>query len=267
MGNTHQDKWVDQLPWTLLSRRVAVHSDIGASPSELVFGKTPVIPGAIVQTGQGMSNDQLRDLLTNLQKKSALPAVQTSSHQPPPSLPDAELPPGTTHVFTKNHKTLGLDSSWSGPFPILEHISRSQIKIKVGLTKDGQVRSEIRRLHDVKPAFIADDVVPAERPRRGRKPQTPADPTSAQNQVAKPSSEGDVKINKVAVESNAENPSKQDPPNSNVPHGPSNKSPEEQIRRSTRTTRNPNPSYVDAVIKGFMGPHNPGLSRSVLIRT
>merc|ERR1711990_693777 len=89
MGNAHQDKWVDQLPWTLLARRVALHQDVGASPSELVFGKVPLIPGVIAKEGMEMTTPQLRDLLTNLQRKSALPAVQTSTHSPPPTTPDA----------------------------------------------------------------------------------------------------------------------------------------------------------------------------------
>ena len=139
MGNTHQDRWVDQLPWTLLSKRVALQQDLGASAAQLTFGGlNPSLPGALLtDPGEPMSKNQLRDLITNLQKNDNNLTVQPSRHQPEPSRPDAVLPPGTTHVMAKQHKTTGLDPSWDGPFPILETVSRSQIKIKVGHFKDG----------------------------------------------------------------------------------------------------------------------------------
>ena len=221
-----------------------------------------------------MTTPQLRDLLTNLQRKSASPAVQTSTHSPPPTTPDASLPPGTTHVFTKQHKTLGLDPSWAGPFPVMEQVSRSQVRIKIGLSKEGNVRSEVRRLHDVKPAFVDSSTQDAERPRRGRKSKQPLPST---NQSSGP----DNKVNKMAdriVEppnSNVlnGNPTKSQPSNSTVPdtvnnlqssvEEPSN-SPYGPIitqamheswiadmltkRNPPRTTRNPKPSYVDALM-------------------
>ena len=229
MGNTHQDKWVDQLPWTMLSRRVAVHSDIGASPSELVFGKVPTIPGEIIKDQDSSTN--LRDLLTNVQKKTALPAVQTSTHSPPPSAPDASLPEGTTHVMVKQHKTLGLDPTWDGPFPVIEKISRSQIRIKIGLSKEGNIRSEVRRLHDVKPANMAEGAPDAERPRRGRKPRLPPpEPTT------KLTSEADNENNSTGVNK------QEDPPNSNE----SMESHTSPTTRPKRASRNQNPQYIDA---------------------
>ena len=176
-----------------------------------------------------MTSTQIRDLLTNLQRKSALPAVQTSTHSPPPTLPDAELPSGTTHVFVKNHKTQGLDPSWSGPFPVMEKISRSQIRIKVGLSKEGNVRSEVRRLQDVKPAHLAEGVQDAERPRRGRKPR-PSPPKSPDTRTSEAANSNAVGVNK------QENPPKVaspqiHPPNSNVS---TNLSPSGRPLRSSR---------------------------------
>ena len=165
-----------------------------------------------------------------VQKKTALPAVQTSTHSPPPASPDAELPAGTTHVFVKQHKTQGLDPPWSGPFPVMEKISRSQIRIKVGLRKEGNVRSEVRRLHDIKPAFLAEGVQDAERPRRGRKAHPPPLPPDT------PTSEAANKENATGT-NNEENP-----PNSNV--STEHSSPR---WRPTRSTRNQNPVYIDTI--------------------
>ena len=151
-------------------------------------------------------------------------------------MPDAALPPGTTHVFTKNHKTLGLDPSWSGPFPVMEQISRSQIRIKVGHAKDGKVRSEVRRLHDVKPAHVAEDTPDAERPRRGRKPRTsPLLQNSTPNSGSEPANGGEI--------NNQQNESKQteNPPNSNVLADFNH--PPRSNERPMRSTRNQNPNY------------------------
>ena len=47
MGDTHGSSWLSALPWVLLGRRCAHQPDLGTSPAELVFGQTPLIPGAL----------------------------------------------------------------------------------------------------------------------------------------------------------------------------------------------------------------------------
>ena len=48
MGQTYQDRWMDHLPFILLGKRVSLQEDLGASPSELTFGKNVTIPGQIL---------------------------------------------------------------------------------------------------------------------------------------------------------------------------------------------------------------------------
>ena len=252
MGNAHQDRWIDQLPWTLLSKRVALQQDIGASASQLTFGGlNPSLPGALlIDPGEPMKNNQLRDLLTNLQRRDNGLAVQTSHHQPEPSKPDATLPPGTTHVMTRQHKTTGLDPNWSGPFPVLEQVSRSQIKIKVGHFKDGSPKIELRRLQDIKPAYLEPGSVNAERPARGRPPTRPppapvpellipssSSPPSSSPEPAKNSSTNQQINNQPVV-------SKQDNSAGNSNFGSYR---DALVNRPKRSTRNPNPQYIDSI--------------------
>ena len=49
MVEKHQNKWMDQLPFILLGKRVALQPDIGASPCELAMGLNVRIPGQILR--------------------------------------------------------------------------------------------------------------------------------------------------------------------------------------------------------------------------
>ena len=71
-------------------------------------------------------------------------------------------------MYARQHDTKGLEPSYRGPFKILSRPSRSTLEIKVGLTRSGEVRSEIRAWADCKPAFRRNDTIEAERPMRGR---------------------------------------------------------------------------------------------------
>ena len=67
MGNLHKDKWMQQLPLTLLGRRVALQEDMGASPAQLTLGGTPVIPGILVPSSESEKEEKPHELLKTLQ--------------------------------------------------------------------------------------------------------------------------------------------------------------------------------------------------------
>ena len=48
MGDTHKERWMQQLPLTLLGRRVSLIPDINASPAQMTLGADPMIPGILV---------------------------------------------------------------------------------------------------------------------------------------------------------------------------------------------------------------------------
>ena len=75
MGDTHQENWMMQLPFTLLGRRVAVSPDFQASPADMAFGAAPVLPGIIVQNEE---DSDPHVLLKSLQMKANRPPIPMS---------------------------------------------------------------------------------------------------------------------------------------------------------------------------------------------
>ena len=193
MAEKHQDKWLDHLPFILLGKRVALQPDIGASPSELTFGKNVRIPGQLlVDPGAPPTELELQQLLHKVRNNTNRPAVQPSRHnKPEPPLPG--IPLDITHVYTRQHKAQGLQTPYEGPFPIVERPSRSTVKIDVGTYKSGEKRYEIRHLNDIKIAHPKSLAAPAQRPTLGRPPQSaqtsvPGDTSpSTDAQIAAPS--------------------------------------------------------------------------------
>ena len=86
------------------------------------------------------------------------------------------IPDNTTHVYTRQHKTTGLQPNFAGPFPLVERLSRSTTKIKVGHRVSGEPIYEIRHLNDVKLVNPEPEVEDAVRAKRGRQklPDPPA---------------------------------------------------------------------------------------------
>ena len=150
LAKAHQDRRFDFLPFVLLGRRVAFQPDLGASASEMVFGKNVAIPGEILsEPGQEESHDSIQQILRQVRNKTDWPAIQPSSH----NVPEAALPPiplDVTHVYTKQHQKTGLQAHFEGPFPVAERTSRSVMKIEVGSYKDGRKRYEYRHINDLK---------------------------------------------------------------------------------------------------------------------
>ena len=71
MGEKHQHKWLDFLPFVLLGRRVAYQPDIKASAAELTFGVNPRIPGQILHDpGEIRSGEELQSLLEQVRNNT-----------------------------------------------------------------------------------------------------------------------------------------------------------------------------------------------------
>ena len=169
LGEKHQDKWIHYLPWALLGRRTAYNEDLGTSSSELTFGKHISIPGSLLPDAPNQEPD-VDSLLKHLRIKDNRKAVPTSTtKQNYVSSP----PESVTHVYTRQHDTKGPQTRYKGPFLIVARPSRSTIEIKVGLNKDGSNRTELRSWSDVKSAYLRENVIEAERPKRGRPPLRP----------------------------------------------------------------------------------------------
>ena len=200
MGQQHQDKWLDFLPWVLLGRRVAYQPDLGASSSELTYGQNVRIPGQLLcDPGEIEDFPTLQKLLRQVRLKTTGEAVQPSNH----SLPEKQLagvPEGATHAFTRQHQATGLQAHFEGPFRIDSRVSRSVIKLEVGVYKDGTKRYELRHINDLKFAHPDSLAAEAKRPALGRKPTTsPAggrDTTDAKAQLPLAPPEEEPQLNR-----------------------------------------------------------------------
>ena len=125
-------------------------------------------------------------------------------------------PQSVTHVYARQHNTRGLEERYKGPFKILDRPTRSTLVIKAGLTNSGEDRRELRSWADCKPAYRREDNLEASRPKRGRPPK-----------------EQEPLVT---------------PPTTPVEEGESLEPDNNQAPRPVRSTRNPAPNYVDAIV-------------------
>ena len=172
MGDKYQGNWIFYLPWALLGIRASFNQDLNTSPIEMTLGKQVQLPGTILADPEEVAtfNDLgVESILKKLQIKDNRIAIPPSLHKPNPKV--ESLPDSVTHVYVRQHNTKGLAPRYLGPFPVTNRPSRSTIEIKVGLTKAGDDRLELRHVSDVKVAHMRDDAVIATRPKRGRPPK------------------------------------------------------------------------------------------------
>ena len=174
------------------------------------------------------------------------------------------IPEGATHAFTKQHQTTGLQASYEGPFVIAERLSRSTVKLEVGIFKDGRKRYEIRHANDLKFAHPSSLAAPIQRPKLGRPPSSPEPhPDTSGPPDLQTSTEEDARILTDATNRFPDPP--YSPPTtqskqavtgqrhattSSYNHETSIQKRSERASasdRPVRSTRNPSPQYVDAV--------------------
>ena len=254
MGETHQDKWLDVLPFVLLGRRVAFQPDMGASSSEMVFGKNVTIPGEILSDPDSIEGAEDYKNLLELVKANTDRRVSQPSRHSKPEGPLLGIAEDVSHVYTRQHQTTGLQSHFEGPFKIAERVSRSVFKLEVGSYKDGRKRYEFRHLNDLKAAHPKSLASPAERPKLGRPPtKTSVSDKAPDSTEAEPSSSTpDSKLSsKLSSKQNKQDGAVSLPSNDreNLNSVPSTGPPQVPAftGRPSRSTRNPSPRYVDAI--------------------
>ena len=97
MGDVHKENWMQQLPFTLLGRRVSLQPDLNASPSDLTLGGGVVIPGVMVPDEN--SETKPHQLLKQVQTNVSRPAVQMSHHGPEQTMVEPSDFHTATHVY------------------------------------------------------------------------------------------------------------------------------------------------------------------------
>ena len=269
MGHNHGEDWYVHLPWVLLSRRVALMPDVGTSSSKLVLGTNPVVPGQLIGApSPPMPVEHLKKLADHLEMVTNVPAVQTSNHD---TGNNKNYMPTTTenatHVYLKKENPKGLMQSYVGPYRIVDRPSHSTIKVKVGVFKNGNENIQLHHWSNAKPAFLRENFNEAQMPVRGRPPKVSSPLGSAPSSVEPDTTVAsdrqtntDVDVSEPASiqhggEINKRVTSPRFTSSRVTSQNVNNQNSNSGRKRPARTTRNPNPSYVDALsIDRITGP-------------
>ena len=154
MGDLHKNKWMEQLPLTLLGRRVSLHEDMQASPAQLTLGgENPLIPGVLVPDSPS-AKDNDHELLKSLQVQSNTPVIPMSSHCDPKPTYVPQNFEDATHLFVKLESPQNLGEKFTGPHLIVDRPSNTTVTIKVGYTKGGLPRLQTHHWSNCRVAYL-----------------------------------------------------------------------------------------------------------------
>ena len=179
------------------------------------------------------------------------PAIQTTSVEKPN---DITITEGAQYVYVKVHEPKhGLSPRFEGPYKVISRPSRSQVQVRVGSFVDGRPRLSTFHWSSCKLAKVRDDFTEASRPNIGRKPNavttSPAnvpEPTNASSSQS-PTSEVNKQNGAGSVDSERAKIQTSDRSITNASSfGCPEPSPPSRVR-PVRSSRNPNPAYVDAI--------------------
>ena len=165
---------------------------------------------------------------------SAQPPLPTSSVPNPIDISHTE---SATHVYVKRANPLSLDSKFEGPYRIVSRPSRSQVEIRVGSFADGSPRLLTFNWSSCKIAHLRPDYFEASRAPLGRRAAPPHGP-EVNNKLTTNDAVGEEAEPVVYI-----------PPSPSSDSGAKIQTNENLAvpTRPIRSTRNPNPSYVDAI--------------------
>ena len=161
--------WLDQLPWVMLGIRSTPKEDLEASPAEMVYGSTLIVPGDFTPQIENLEVSahlrRLRDTADTLRP------IPTCSHgaenikfNVPKSLTSAK------YVYVRQDgKSKPLQNPYDGPFKVLEK-GPKVFKLQIGN------RTDTVSIDRLKVAITEGEVQVAVPPRRGRPPNNPTQP-------------------------------------------------------------------------------------------
>ena len=154
LGEDERHQWFWKLPMTMLALRTTVKPDIGASPSDLVYGEGISVPGQLIGPPT-LSDDELlqqqRSTLNNLRVEvERLQPRPTSAHRRPQvHIPDDLAT--ATHVLVRKGLQPSLTAPYDGPYRVL---ARNPTGFRVQLPGRGSDEIALSRL---KPAIVSND--------------------------------------------------------------------------------------------------------------
>ena len=177
MADTHREKCMQQLPYTLLGRRVSLQPDLGASPSDLVLGGGTVLPGVVMPESpeSQCSEKQNSELLKSVQASIDTPVMPMSDHSGKQSYYTPKDMDSAMYVYLKLEKPDNLSKRYIGPYVIVDRPTNTTVQIRVGYDKKGFPRLETHSWDNLRIAHLRPDAQVAVRPDQGRKPASHLD--------------------------------------------------------------------------------------------
>ena len=138
----------------------------------MVYGSTLQVPGDLLKSSpEGVAEADYTTILDKLRTSAAKPSTSTTGlHDRTIHWPKAAAT--TTHVYVKKGHVTPLGPIKDGPFPIVERLQKSTLKLLVAHYANGQPRYENHHWENCQPAAMADDAESAQRPALGRRPAT-----------------------------------------------------------------------------------------------
>ena len=270
LGNDERHQWYWKLPMTLLALRTTVKPDIGASPSDLVYGEGVTVPGQLIGPPQ-LTDDELlrqqRSTLSNLRVEvERLQPKPTSAHRNPRvNVPD-ELSTAT-HVLVRKGLQPSLTAPYEGPYRVL-----SRTPTGYRLQFPGR-DSDVVALSRLKPAIVAEeeerdeedpnDVTPPSPPRPGRPPglrtRQPAPTTRQTRSATQQQQRQQPTLSTTNEPNNSSVPSQLPCSSRDVPGEPLPDSPPPLPQRRSRRRRDRSPDHIDPSGRVEM-PEDPNLA-------
>ena len=177
MGDKSGHKWMEKLPWIMLSQNSAYQPDLGATPAELVLGSNPTVPGDPPRKIDESTPAHIKDLLEALRRNAAQQHVPMSHHRKESvNVPDSLA--RTTHVFIRRAKTGVLGHAFEGPYEITERVGESCVRLRVGSKANGEPRFQLHHWNNLKPAVVSEGDPVVEKARPGRKKKAVVPPVA-----------------------------------------------------------------------------------------
>jgi hypothetical protein len=149
------------------------------------FGVPLLVPGALRRSTEDGPEIDPKGMTKHMRAKAAKAPPPTTPFQFDVRFPDSAA--RATHVYTKKPKK-GLEPLMEGPYPIVEHMSKSIIKVDIGKDASGQDRHKLYHWANCQPAKLAKDAKNATAKRRGRPKKSTT--TKQMKNTTRPPSEG-----------------------------------------------------------------------------
>ena len=180
MARLTTEHWLEQLPWVMLGLRTTPKPELGASPSELVYGTPLVLPGEFL--GGQADPESPADLLHRVRDHAAhLAPIPTAWHSTPKPHEPTALRLANFVFIRRDARRAPLQRPYEGPFKVIERGPKT-FKVVMGN------REETVSVDRLKAAIIdpSDAVVVAIPPKRGR-PRLQPEPAPTQQEAQMPS--------------------------------------------------------------------------------